>query len=160
MNKLNAWDVLKRTNANLFISDLLSVDKAAAMDLLDGIKTLRARKKSRTETADGQINIAPMDQNHEAAIVWINRVNTGARSNQADLLFGDDSSTVDKDSYDDDGYTTDDDTDDNDSTTSSNITPFQEIGKYEELDPAYESKSYGCYPYSIKRILNTVFLEC
>ncbi|KAF1803018.1 hypothetical protein FB192DRAFT_1340693 [Mucor lusitanicus] len=128
VNKLNAWDVLKRTNANLFISDLLSVDKAAAMDLLDGIKTLRARKKSRTETADGQINIAPMDQNHEAAIVWINRVNTGARSNQADLLFGDDSSTVDKDSYDDDGYTTDDDTDDNDSTTSSNITPFQEIG--------------------------------
>ena len=41
------------------------------------------------------------------------------------------------------------------SSSSSAITPFEEIGKYEELDPAYESKTYASYPYSINRILNS-----
>ncbi|KAL7318700.1 hypothetical protein PS15m_012281 [Mucor circinelloides] len=144
VTKLNIWEVLKNTNANLTISDWLSVDKAATKDLLDGIKTLRSRKQTRTELAGGQINIAPMEIQDDTRNMLINRVDTGTTAS-SDLLFGDSS---------DEEYTTEED-EESDTTTSSAITPFEEIGKYEELDPAYESKTYASYPYSINRILNS-----
>ncbi|EPB86821.1 hypothetical protein HMPREF1544_06346 [Mucor circinelloides 1006PhL] len=148
MKKLNIWDVLKNTNANLTISDWLSVDKAATKNLLDGIKTLRSRKQARTELAGGQINIAPMEIQDDTRNMLINRVDTGTTAS-SDLLFGDFSSS------DEDDYTTEEDDQESSTTTSSAIiTPFEDIGKYEELDPAYESKTYALYPYSINRILN------
>ncbi|CEP08690.1 hypothetical protein [Parasitella parasitica] len=142
VNKLNVWDVLKNTKADLTISDWLSVDKTATKDLLDGIKTLRGNKNQRTEMPDGRINIAPQQVAKEPSKMVINRLDTGYR----DALFDSDVST--------DGYLSSEE-DESCSITSSSITPFEEIGKYEELDPAYESRTYATYPYSIKRILNS-----
>lgn len=138
VKKLNVWDILKETNANLTISDWLSVDKSATKDLLDGIKILRARKNKKTEIADGLINIAPIDDRN----MMINRLDTGNSS----LQFGSESTTTDASMSDNsESY----------STSSSDITPFDDIENHEEMNPAHKSKSYVSYPYSIKHIMNS-----
>jgi hypothetical protein len=53
----NVWDVLKNANAGLSVTDWLKIDKTASKQVLDGIRTLRSRKRSSAAAVTGAVKL-------------------------------------------------------------------------------------------------------
>jgi hypothetical protein len=53
----NVWDVLKNVNAGLSVTDCLKIDKTASKQVLDGIRTLRSRKRSSAAAVTGTVKL-------------------------------------------------------------------------------------------------------
>ncbi|KAG1332920.1 hypothetical protein G6F62_007014 [Rhizopus arrhizus] len=53
----NVWDVLAKSDAGLTVSEWLSIDKQAARDVIDGLRTLRSRKKKITQEGQNKQTI-------------------------------------------------------------------------------------------------------
>lgn len=61
VKKHNVWDKLSQIDAGLSISDWLSLDKTATKEMLDGIRTLRSRRRRVTPTLSKDEDVIMVD---------------------------------------------------------------------------------------------------
>ncbi|ORE12263.1 hypothetical protein BCV71DRAFT_282653 [Rhizopus microsporus] len=68
IRKQDIWNTLARADAGLTVSEWLAIDKQAARELVDGLRTLRSRKKKITQDNQNRQTISAA---HEGSDSWM-----------------------------------------------------------------------------------------
>ncbi|CAO3695665.1 hypothetical protein G6F70_009217 [Rhizopus microsporus] len=188
IRKQDIWNTLARADAGLTVSEWLAIDKQAARELVDGLRTLRSRKKKITQDNQNRQTISAAHEGRSARgtkrnVQLINTVtnpygstvdtthDSSSTGNSNDIYGVDNSGTNyandsdESDSWMDSGYTTDSDAPENESddgSTESLVTEAtDETSKYSTVDYPYNLQHMRMSaPLKAPVAVNGIVFEC